>query len=55
VVPTFKSFGMSQNVAELYLEMNEGFASGRIHPEGKGETIRGKVGIEEGLRELAGA
>ena len=55
VVPTFKSFGMSQNMAELYLEMTEGFASGRIHAEGKGEVVRGQVGLEEGLRELAGA
>ena len=54
VVPTFMSFGMSQNMSELYREMLEAFNSGLVKPEGTGEHQRGQVGLEEGLKELLG-
>jgi uncharacterized protein YbjT (DUF2867 family) len=54
LVPTFKSFGMSQHMAELYLEMNQAFISGLVAWEGKGERVRGQVSVEEGLRGLLG-
>jgi uncharacterized protein YbjT (DUF2867 family) len=52
VVPTFLSFGMSQQMAELYREMTGAFLDGTIRPDGKGELVRGKVGLEDGLRPL---
>jgi NAD(P)H dehydrogenase (quinone) len=55
VVPTFTSFGISQNVAELFRQMYAGLASGHIAWEGKGaEALRGTTGIEETLRALTG-
>jgi uncharacterized protein YbjT (DUF2867 family) len=54
VVPTFMSFGISQHVAELYREMYAGFLGGGITWEGKGERVRGTVGVKEGLRALLG-
>jgi uncharacterized protein YbjT (DUF2867 family) len=53
VVPTFTSFGISQNVAELYREMYEGFASGHLKAA-PGETVRGKVSLETTLKALLG-
>jgi uncharacterized protein YbjT (DUF2867 family) len=53
VVPTFTSFGISQNVAELYREMYEGFASGLIVP-GDGEKVRGTTSLETTLKALLG-
>jgi uncharacterized protein YbjT (DUF2867 family) len=53
VVPTFTSFGISLNVAELYQEMYEGLASGRVAAE-SGEQVRGTTSLEETLRALAG-
>ena len=54
VVPTFTSFGVSQNVAELFRELNAGIASGRVAWEGTGETVRGKTTVKEALRPLLG-
>lgn len=54
VVPTFTSFGISQNVAELYREMYEGIASGRVAPEPGNEQVRGTTSVEETLRALLG-
>lgn len=54
VVPTFTSFGISQNIAALYQEMYEGFASGHIVPERGNEHVRGTTTIEETLRGLVG-
>ena len=54
VVPTFMSFGMSQQMAELYREMYAGFLNGTIAWEGKAEHVRGSIGIKEGLRALLG-
>jgi uncharacterized protein YbjT (DUF2867 family) len=53
VVPTFTSFGISQNVAELFQEMYEGFASGHVVAE-SGEHARGTTSLEDTLRGLVG-
>jgi uncharacterized protein YbjT (DUF2867 family) len=53
VVPTFKSFGISENVAGLYREMYEGFTQRRIAPE-PGEHVRGTTSLEATLRALVG-
>lgn len=52
VVPTFMSFGMSQHMAELYREMYASFIAGAISWEGKGERVRGSIGVTEGLRAM---
>lgn len=53
VVPTFTSFGMSQNIAELFQEMYAGLASGKVAAE-NGERVRGKTPLETTLRALLG-
>ena len=53
VVPTFTSFGISQNVAELFQEMYAGVASGKVAP-GDGKVVRGRVTLETTLRGLLG-
>jgi len=53
VVPTFTSFGISENVASLYREMYEGFASGHLKAAA-GETVRGTVSLETTLGALLG-
>lgn len=53
VVPTFTSFGISENVASLYREMYEGIASGRV-AVGEGERVRGTTSLETTLRALLG-
>lgn len=52
VVPTFTSFGISQNIAELFKEMYEGLASGKVVPEGR--AVRGTTSLETTLRALLG-
>ena len=52
VVPTFMSFGMSQHMAGLYREMYASFIGGTIGWEGKGERVRGSIGVKEGLRSM---
>lgn len=54
VVPTFTSFGISQNIAELFREMYAGIASGRVAPEAGNELLRGSTPLEETLRLLIG-
>jgi uncharacterized protein YbjT (DUF2867 family) len=55
VVPTFTSFGVSQNMSELFRDLYAGFASGKVAWEGKGtEAVRGTTSIEETLRALTG-
>ncbi len=49
-VPTLLKFGFSENVANLYREMQEAFGSGRVMFEGKGRSVRGKVTLAEALR-----
>ena len=53
VVPTFKSFGMSENVAGLFREMYEGIGNGQVNYEGgKAERLRGTTTIEDVARAL---
>jgi uncharacterized protein YbjT (DUF2867 family) len=52
VVPTFMSFGMSRQMAELYREMYASFLNGTVTWEGQGERVRGSTGIKEGLRAM---
>ena len=55
VVPTFTSFGISQNVSELFREMYQGLAGGKVAWEGAGaEAARGITTIEQTLRALTG-
>jgi uncharacterized protein YbjT (DUF2867 family) len=53
VVPTFTAFGMSENIADLFREMYEGMARGKIVAE-PGEHLRGTTPLEVTLRELLG-
>lgn len=53
VVPTFTSFGISQNIAELFQEMYEGIASGKVAPE-SGLNLYGTTSLETTLRALLG-
>lgn len=55
VVPTFTSFGISAPVAELFRELYEGLASGRLAWEGgAARTVRGSTAVEATLRTLLG-
>lgn len=54
VVPTFTSFGISQNMAELFREMYAGLGSGRVVSEPGSEHVRGTVPLEDTLRALLG-
>ena len=53
VVPTFTSFGMSNNVAGLFREMYQALAQGKLLPEA-GEHVRGTTPLESTLRGLLG-
>ena len=53
VVPTYKSFGFSDDAARLFEEMYRGFEQGTIDFEKTGEThLRGKVTLAEALARL---
>lgn len=53
VVPTFTSFGISENVASLYRDMYEGINNGTVAWQGAPAVlVRGKQSIEETLRPL---
>ncbi len=53
VVPTFTSFGISNDVAELYREMYAGLSTGHVAWERQGaEAARGKTSVEDVLRAL---
>jgi uncharacterized protein YbjT (DUF2867 family) len=55
VVPTFTSFGLSKEIAELYREMYAGIVSGRVDWErGKARAVRGTATIDQTLRALLG-
>ena len=55
VVPTFTSFGISQNVAGLFRELYEGIANGKVAFEGgSAERVRGTTTIEDVTRALTG-
>lgn len=53
IVPTFTSFGMSENIAGLFREMYEAMAAGKITAE-PGEHVRGTTPFEKTLRGLLG-
>ncbi|HVJ92309.1 MAG TPA: NmrA family NAD(P)-binding protein [Labilithrix sp.] len=51
IVPTFMSFGISENVASLYREMYEGVTNGKVAWESKNaRLVRGTVDPENVLR-----
>jgi len=52
VVPTFTRAGMSENMAELFRDLNAGVASGLVKWEGNHEFQRGSTEIAETLRAL---
>ena len=51
IVPAFKSYGMSDDMAQLYREMIVGFNSGRIgrDPSPEVRQVRGTIPIEKAL------
>lgn len=53
VVPTFKSFGFSDEAASLFEEMYTAFSKGAVGYEHPQTLVRGKVTLAEALRELA--
>ncbi len=54
VVPTFKSFGFSEDAAKMFEEMYRGFVNGPIDFERTGAThIRGVVTVAEALKHSA--
>lgn len=55
MIPTLTGFGFTPELAGLYREMTEGFASGRIAFEGTHRTLRGGTPIEAVLRGLLAA
>ena len=55
VVPTFKSFGFSDEAAKLFEGMYAGFAKGAIGYERPAAVIRGQVTLNEVLSELVKA
>ena len=50
VVPTFKSFGFSDEAAKLFEEMYTSFSTGAIGYEHPASLVRGKVTLDEALR-----
>ena len=50
VVPTFKSFGFSDEAANLFEEMYTAFSKGAIGYEHPAKLVRGKVTLSEALR-----
>lgn len=50
VVPTYKSFGFSDEAARLFEEMYEGFAQNAIGYEYPDKLVRGAVTLQEALR-----
>jgi uncharacterized protein YbjT (DUF2867 family) len=53
VVPTFTSFGASENIAGLFRELYEGMAQGKVAAE-PGEHVRGTTPLDVTLRALLG-
>lgn len=50
VVPTFKSFGFSDEAAKLFEEMYTSFSQGKIEYEHPASLVRGKITLAEALR-----
>lgn len=55
VVPTFKSFGFSEEAARLFEEMYTAFSTGTIHYEHPASVIRGRITLAEALKGLVKA
>ncbi|MDF0677032.1 MAG: NAD(P)H-binding protein [Nitrospira sp.] len=55
VVPTFKSFGFSDEAARLFEEMYAAFSTGTIHYEHPASVIRGRITLAEVLNGLVKA
>ncbi len=55
VIPTFTSFGISEDVARLYHELYAGIVNGRVSFEGgKAEARRGSTSLDATLKRLLG-
>jgi uncharacterized protein YbjT (DUF2867 family) len=54
LVPTYTSFGMPEDVAELYREMTAGMISGHVDFEGGHRRVMGTTPVESVLRGLLG-
>ncbi|MBH0200738.1 MAG: NmrA family NAD(P)-binding protein [Nitrospira sp.] len=52
VVPTFKSFGFSDEAARLFEEMYRAFSNGAIGYEHPAKLVRGTVTLEDALRTM---
>jgi len=52
VVPTYKSFGFSDEAAKLFEEMYTGFSNGTIGYEFPAKLVRGTITLEEALRAM---
>jgi uncharacterized protein YbjT (DUF2867 family) len=52
VVPTFKSFGFSDEAADLFEEMYSGFSKGTIIYERPESVVRGTITLKEALRAM---
>ncbi|MFZ1805252.1 MAG: NmrA family NAD(P)-binding protein [Nitrospira sp.] len=52
VVPTFKSFGFSDEAAKLFEEMYSAFSKGTIGYEHPAKLVRGTVTLEDALRTM---
>lgn len=55
LVPTYTSFGMSADLADVFREMTEGFNSGRIHFLGTHRTVRGLTDLGSVLQGILAA
>ena len=55
VVPTFKSFGFSDEAAKLFEEMYTSFSTGAIGYEQPSSVIRGRVTLADAFREFVKA
>jgi uncharacterized protein YbjT (DUF2867 family) len=53
IVPTFKSFGFSNEAAKLFEEMYTSFSTGAIGYEHPATLVRGNVTLAEALRRMA--
>jgi uncharacterized protein YbjT (DUF2867 family) len=52
LVPTYMSFGISSDVANLYREMTAAFGTGTVGFDPNGRLVRGKVTVREALTTL---
>ncbi|TKB65064.1 MAG: hypothetical protein E8D47_10335 [Nitrospira sp.] len=52
VIPTFKSFGFSDEAAKLFEEMYRSFSTGAIGYEHPASLVRGTITLAEALRRM---